>query len=143
MLVLFEAENVVANPGFEDGIPPWQGKGAQIEKKEREGQGAKLDGGGSWAKFRYVVFPEIRMALVTGMTLAFARGLGEYGSVVFIAGNMPMRTEITPLLIMIQLEQYEYASATAIAFAFLLISFALLFSVNAISWKRGAARERP
>ena len=69
--------------------------------------------------------------------LAFARALGEYGSVIFIAGNMPMQSEITPLLIMIKLEQYDYAGATAIALVFLLVSFALLLLINFLAWHRG------
>ncbi len=97
-------------------------------------------GAGRFETFRRVVFPEIRPALLTGMTIAFARGLGEYGSVVFISGNMPMKTEITPLLIMIKLEQYDYAGATAIAFVFLLASFILLFAINWIN--RGASSVR-
>jgi sulfate transport system permease protein len=80
-------------------------------------------------------------ALATGFALSFARGLGEYGSVVFIAGNMPMVSEITPLLIMIKLEQYDYAGATAIALVFLIVSFAMLLTVNALA-RRGAARLR-
>ncbi len=95
-------------------------------------------GAGRLETFRRIVLPEMLPALVTGMTLAFARGLGEYGSVVFISGNMPMKTEITPLLIMIQLEQFDYASATAIAFVFLVVSFALLFAINLISWRRAS-----
>jgi sulfate transport system permease protein len=99
-------------------------------------------GAGRLDTFRRVVFPEIRPAIITGMTLAFARALGEYGSVVFISGNMPMRTEITPLLIMIKLEQYDYAGATAIAFVFLLISFALLLAINLLNRRRTAAVRR-
>ncbi len=72
-------------------------------------------GAGRWQTFRRVIFPLIRPALLTGFAMAFARALGEYGSVVFISGNMPMRTEITPLLIITRLEQYDYAGATAIA----------------------------
>ena len=88
-----------------------------------------------------VVLPGVLPALATGFALAFARGLGEYGSVVFIAGNMPMVSEITPLLIMIKLEQYDYAGATAIALVFLVVSFAMLLAVNALA-RRGAARLR-
>ncbi len=83
-----------------------------------------------WHTIRRVILPELTPALVTGFALAFARGLGEYGSVIFIAGNMPMRTEITPLLIMIKLEQFDYAGATAIALVFLTLSFTLLLGVN-------------
>jgi len=89
-------------------------------------------GAGRLATIRRVVLPEIRPALLTGMTLAFARGLGEYGSIVFISGNMPMKTEITPLLIMIQLEQFDYAGATALALVFLIASFVLLFVINSL-----------
>ena len=80
--------------------------------------------------FRRVTLPALWPAVITGFTLAFARALGEYGSVVFISGNMPMKTEITPLLIMTKLEQYDYAGATAIAVVMLTISFALLLLVN-------------
>jgi sulfate transport system permease protein len=90
-----------------------------------------------WQTFRRVIFPELFPALVTGFTLAFARALGEYGSVVFIAGNMPMRTEITPLLIMIKLEQFDYAGASAIALAFLVVSFLLLLTVNLLQRRQG------
>jgi sulfate transport system permease protein len=74
---------------------------------------------------------------MTGFVLSFARALGEYGSVIFIAGNMPMRSEIVPLLIMIKLEQYDYAGATAIALVFLLASFTLLLLINFLAWRRG------
>jgi sulfate transport system permease protein len=87
--------------------------------------------------FRRIIFPELVPAAATGFVLAFARGLGEYGSVIFIAGNMPMRSEITPLLIMIKLEQYDYAGATAIALVFLTVSFGLLLLVNLLAWRRG------
>ena len=93
-------------------------------------------GAGRWATFRRVILPELLPAAATGFVLAFARGLGEYGSVIFIAGNLPLRSEIVPLLIMIKLEQYDYAGAAAIALVFLLISFVLLFSVNLFSWRR-------
>jgi sulfate transport system permease protein len=86
--------------------------------------------------FRRVILPELMPAVATGFVLAFARALGEYGSVIFIAGNMPLRSEITPLLIMIKLEQYDYAGATAIALVFLLVSFTLLFLINFLSWRR-------
>ncbi|HEV8198972.1 MAG TPA: sulfate ABC transporter permease subunit CysT [Candidatus Polarisedimenticolia bacterium] len=97
-----------------------------------EGAAASL-GAGPFETFARVILPELLPGLLTGTTLAFARGLGEYGSVIFIAGNMPGKTEITPLLIMIQLEQYNYAGAAAIALGFLLISFTLLLAVNALS----------
>jgi sulfate transport system permease protein len=93
-------------------------------------------GAGRWQTFRRVILPELVPAATTGFVLAFARALGEYGSVIFIAGNMPMRSEITPLLIMIKLEQYDYAGATAIAMVFLIASFALLFLINFLAWRR-------
>jgi sulfate transport system permease protein len=85
-----------------------------------------------WRTFRSVVFPVIWPALATGFALAFARAVGEYGSVVFISGNLPMKTEIAPLLIVTQLEQWNYAGATAIAAVLLVISFALLLAINAL-----------
>lgn len=84
--------------------------------------------------FIKVILPELIPAILTGFSLAFARALGEYGSVVFIAGNMPMKTEITPLIIMTKLEQYDYAGATAIATVMLVVSFLLLFIINMIQW---------
>jgi len=90
--------------------------------------------------FRRVVLPAILPAAITGFTLSFARALGEYGSVVFISGNMPNRTEIAPLLIMTRLEQYDYAGATAIAMVMLVASFALLLVVNRLqAWSGGRA----
>ena len=89
-------------------------------------------GASRWLTFTRVVFPLLRPALLTGFAMAFARGLGEYGSVVFISGNMPMRTEITPLLIVTRLEQYDYAGATAIALVMLVASFALLLAINVL-----------
>lgn len=84
--------------------------------------------------FTKVIFPELIPAMLTGFTLAFSRALGEYGSVVFIAGNMPMKTEITPLMIMTKLEQYDYAGATAIAVVMLVASFVILLVMNTIQW---------
>jgi sulfate transport system permease protein len=84
--------------------------------------------------FFRVILPEIVPAILTGSALAFARGLGEYGSVVFISGNMPLKTEIVPLLIMTKLEQFDYASASAIAVVFLLVSFCIVFSINLLQW---------
>ncbi len=78
------------------------------------------------------MFPQILPAILTGFALAFARAVGEYGSVVFISGNMPMKTEIVPLLIITKLDQYDYAGATAIAALMLVISFVLLFGINAL-----------
>lgn len=91
-------------------------------------------GASRFQTFVKVIFPELLPAALTGFALAFARALGEYGSVVFIAGNMPMRTEITPLLIMTKLEQYDYAGATAIAAVMLIFSFILLFIINLLQW---------
>lgn len=87
--------------------------------------------------FRRVLFPPLVPALLTGFALAFARALGEYGSVIFIAGNMPMISEITPLLIITKLEQYDYAGATAIASVMLVASFLLLLAINALQWWSG------
>jgi sulfate transport system permease protein len=84
--------------------------------------------------FTRILFPAIMPALLTGFALAFARALGEYGSVIFIAGNLPMVSEITPLLIITKLEQYDYAGATAIATVMLVISFILLLAINLIQW---------
>jgi sulfate transport system permease protein len=85
--------------------------------------------------FIRIIFPEIFPALITGTAIAFARGLGEYGSVVFISGNMPFKTEITPLLIMTKLEQFDYAGATAIALVMLIFSFAMMLVVNLLQWR--------
>ncbi len=95
-------------------------------------QAAASLGANRWQSFARVVFPEIWPALLTGFSMAFARGLGEYGSVVFISGNMPMRTEITPLLIITKLEQYDYRGATAIAVVMLSASLVLLFLINVL-----------
>ena len=84
------------------------------------------------ATFRRVVLPAVMPALLTGFTLAFARAIGEYGSVIFIAGNMPMISEITPLIIITKLEQFDYLGATAVAVVMLVVSFALLLAVNAL-----------
>jgi sulfate transport system permease protein len=89
-------------------------------------------GASRFLTFRRVLFPILWPALTTGFALAFARGVGEYGSVVFISGNQPMRTEIAPLLIVTELEQYDYAGATGIAVVLLVISFALLLAINAL-----------
>jgi len=97
-------------------------------------QAAASLGAGRLAIFRRVILPDLLPSLLTGFVLAFARGLGEYGSVIFIAGNMPMKSEITPLLIMIQLEQYDYAGATAIAALMLVLSFLLLLTINGFQW---------
>jgi sulfate transport system permease protein len=91
-----------------------------------------------WQTFTRVLFPAMWPAVLTGFTLAFARAVGEYGSVVFIAGNMPLKSEITPLLIITKLEQYDYAGATALAAVMLVVSFALLLLINALQgWTGG------
>jgi sulfate transport system permease protein len=87
-----------------------------------------------WQTFTRVVFPTVAPALLTGFALAFARAIGEYGSVVFISGNMPMKTEIVPLLIITKLEQYDYAGATAVALVMLIASFLLLLAINLLQW---------
>jgi len=84
--------------------------------------------------FYRVILPELLPALITGFALAFSRSLGEYGSVVFISGNMPLKTEITPLLIRTKLEQYDYVGGTAVAAIMLMISFILLFFINRFQW---------
>jgi len=98
-------------------------------------------GASSWQTFSRVIFPTVFPALLTGFTLAFARGLGEYGSVIFISGNMPMHTEITSLLIVSKLEQYDYAGATAIASVMLVVSFALLIVINGLQSRSRSYRE--
>jgi sulfate transport system permease protein len=104
-----------------------------LQDLEPELEEAAASLGASRARtFARVLFPILWPALATGFALAFARGVGEYGSVVFISGNLPMRTEIAPLLIVTQLEQYEYGAATAIAAVLLAISFALLLAINAL-----------
>jgi sulfate transport system permease protein len=109
-----------------------------LEEAERELEEAAASLGASrWQTFTRIVFPGIAPALLTGFALAFARATGEYGSVIFIAGNMPMVSEITPLFIITKLEQYDYAGATAIAVVMLLVSFALLLTINLLqAWTR-------
>ena len=103
---------------------------------EHEEAAASL-GAGRWQTFIRVIFPAILPALVTGFALAFARGVGEYGSVIFIAGNMPAVSEIVPLLIIIKLEQFDYAGATVLAVMMLLASFVLLLTINLLQhWTR-------
>jgi sulfate/thiosulfate transport system permease protein len=102
-------------------------------------EAAAVLGASRWQTFRRVILPGLLPAVLTGFALAFARGIGEYGSVVFIAGNMPMQTEIAPLLIVTKLEQYDYAGATAIACVMLLVSFTTLFAINGLQrWSRKA-----
>jgi len=91
-------------------------------------------GANRWQTFTRVIFPALYPALMTGFALAFARAIGEYGSVIFIAGNMPMISEITPLLIITKLEQYDYAGATALSVVMLVISFILLLIINLLQW---------
>ena len=91
---------------------------------------------------RSVVLPELMPAAATGFILAMARALGEYGSVIFIAGNLPMKSEITPLLIMVKLEEYDYAGATAIALVVLLASLSLLLLLNRLARGRGTVAWR-
>ena len=94
-------------------------------------------GAGRWMIFRRVILPTVLPSLATGFTLALARSVGEYGSVIFIAGNMPMVSEITPLLIITKLEQYDYTGATAIAVVMLVSAFVLLLGINALqAWAR-------
>ncbi|OUN00786.1 MAG: sulfate ABC transporter permease subunit CysT [Paenibacillaceae bacterium ZCTH02-B3] len=103
---------------------------AELERETEEA--AVMLGARRWRIFRKVIMPELIPPLLTGFALAFARGIGEYGSVVFIAGNMPMKTEIAPLLIVTKLEQYQYDQAAVVAVVLLLISFLILFAVNAL-----------
>lgn len=91
-------------------------------------------GASRWTTFRRVLLPTVMPSLITGFALAFARAVGEYGSVVFISGNMPMKTEITSLLIITKLEQYDFAGASALAVVMLLASFAILLFINAVQW---------
>lgn len=110
-------------------------------EKELEEAAATL-GAGRWVTIRRVIFPSILPALLTGTALAFARAVGEYGSIIFIAGNIPMVSEITPLLIIIKLEEFDYAGATAIAAAMLTLSFVLLLAVNILqAWTRRSAKK--
>ena len=100
-------------------------------------EAAAVLGATRWQTFRRVIFPALLPALLTGFALAFARGVGEYGSVVFISGNMPFKTEIAPILIVARLEEFAYGEATAIAVVLLVISFTLLVSINLLeSWSR-------
>ena len=107
-----------------------------LEELDRDvEQAAATLGASQWQTFVRVILPALWPALLTGFALAFARAVGEYGSVIFIAGNMPMRSEIAPLLIITKLEQYDYSGATAIAVVMLVLSFALMLGINALqSW---------
>ena len=103
-----------------------------LEKLDREYEDAAMMLGASrFQTFVHVILPEIMPALIAGFSMAFARSLGEYGSVVFIAGNTPYQTEITPLLIMSKLQEYDYAGATSIALVMLIAAFIILF-INAV-----------
>ncbi|MDZ7288691.1 MAG: sulfate ABC transporter permease subunit CysT, partial [candidate division KSB1 bacterium] len=97
-------------------------------------EAAAILGASRWQTFTRVILPTISPALLTGFAMAFARAIGEYGSVIFIAGNMPLRTEITPLLIVTKLEQYDYSGATALAVVMLVVSFLLLLLINLLQW---------
>ncbi|CAM8626537.1 CysU ABC-type sulfate transport system, permease component [Comamonadaceae bacterium] len=112
-----------------------------LEDAEKElEEAATCLGATRWQTFRHVIFPTIAPALLTGFAMAFARGVGEYGSVIFIAGNMPMISEITPLIIISKLEQYDYAGATAVATVMLLASFVMLMVINSLqAWQRKRA----
>ncbi|MEX3894232.1 sulfate ABC transporter permease subunit CysT [Paraburkholderia sp. JPY432] len=106
-----------------------------LEEFEREQEEAAACLGASrWLTFRRVVLPALAPALLTGFALAFARALGEYGSVIFIAGNVPMKSEIMSLLIITKLEQYDYAGATALAVVMLVASFLMLLMINTLQW---------
>jgi sulfate transport system permease protein len=106
-----------------------------LEDMEKElEEAAQSLGASHWQTFQRVIFPAVLPAVVTGFTLAFARALGEYGSVIFIAGNMPMVSEITPLIIITKLEQYDYSGATAVAVVMLVASFLLLLAINTLQW---------
>ena len=106
-----------------------------LQDLERELEEAAASLGASrWHTFARVIFPYVLPALLTGFALAFARAVGEYGSVIFIAGNLPLKTEITPLLIITKLEQYDYAGATALAVVMLVVSFLLLLAMNVLQW---------
>ena len=109
-----------------------------LEDTERELEEAAMSLGATrWQTFSRVILPSILPALLTGFAMAFARAVGEYGSVIFIAGNMPMVSEITPLIIIGKLEQYDYAGATAVATVMLVLSFILLLVINALqAWQR-------
>jgi len=110
---------------------------ALIEVQRDLEDAAETLGASPFMIFRRIILPAVLPALVTGFTLAFARGIGEYGSVVFISGNLPMKTEITPLLIVIKLEQFDYLGAAALGLAMLIMSFVMLFAINLVqAWGR-------
>lgn len=104
---------------------------------------AETLGAGRWYVFRRVIVPAVLPALLTGFTLAFARALGEYGSVIFISGNLPLKTEITPLLIVIHLEEFDYRGAAALGFVMLAASFVILLAINLLqAWGRNGSVRR-
>jgi sulfate transport system permease protein len=110
---------------------------ALVEAQRDLEEAAETLGAGPFYVFRRIIFPAVLPALVTGFTMAFARGIGEYGSVVFISGNLPLKTEITPLLIVIKLEQFDYNGAAALGFVMLLASFIMLLTINLVQgWSR-------
>ena len=110
---------------------------ALIEVQRDLEDAAETLGAGPVMIFQRIILPAVLPALVTGFTLAFARGVGEYGSVVFISGNLPMKTEITPLLIVIKLEQFDYLGAATLGLAMLVLSFVMLFAINLVqAWGR-------
>jgi len=110
---------------------------ALVEAQRDLEDAAETLGAGPFTVFRRIILPAVLPALVTGFTMAFARGIGEYGSVVFISGNLPFQTEITPLLIVIKLEQFDYNGAAALGFMMLLVSFLMLLAINLIQgWSR-------
>lgn len=112
---------------------PFTARSVQPVLGELDGQleeAAEILGADAWTTFRRVILPELRAPLLTGFALAFARGIGEYGSVVFIAGNLPYETEIAPLLIMAKLEQFDYQAAAAVALVMMAMSFLILLSIN-------------
>ena len=120
-------------PEFNSFDPIHNGVDAENEFEEA----ATCLGASRWQTFSKIIFPSIAPALLTGFAMAFARGVGEYGSVIFIAGNMPMISEITPLIIIGKLEQYDYAGATAVATVMLVPSFILLLIINGLqAWQR-------
>ncbi|NOU10324.1 MAG: sulfate ABC transporter permease subunit CysT [Nitrospira sp.] len=106
-----------------------------LQDLDREAEEAATTlGANRWQTFRAVIVPELWPALLTGIAMAFARAVGEYGSVIFIAGNMPLKSEITPLLIMTKLEQYDYTGATALGVVMLVTSFVLALAINLLQW---------
>ena len=112
---------------------------ALIEVQRDLEEAAETLGAGPLTIFRRIILPAVLPALLTGFTLALARGIGEYGSVVFISGNLPFKTEITPLLIVIKLEQFDYGGAAALGFIMLVMSFVMLFAINLVqAWNRRA-----